>query len=247
MESAVDNPHPNPQEATDIHLARHVDAICRRFEADWRAGRRPAIGDYLGEVAAKGRAILRTELEALESELRQSDEANAAREPGSVAEAASIAPPDSPTSPIPDTASLAVDDEAKVNTSRQCRATRLARVGPTTPTGATGRRARNRQGSTQAGSCQTAKDDSGKPGVRFLARSKRRKNSRPRRSSVERDKDREGFVHLQWEETKEGDTVHGARMTIETGAEFRFFRTFDDCGMAFGAGILLFKGFLDRR
>ena len=34
-------------------------------------------------------------------------------------------------------------------------------------------RARNRQGDPQAGSCQTAKDDGGKPGVRFLARSKR--------------------------------------------------------------------------
>ena len=77
-----------------------------------RAGRRPAIGDYLGEVAAKGRAILRAELEALESELRQSDEANAAREPGSVAEAATIAPPDSPTSPIPGTSPPAVDEEA---------------------------------------------------------------------------------------------------------------------------------------
>ena len=33
--------------------------------------------------------------------------------------------------------------------------------------------ARNRQGAPQAGSCQTAKDDGGKPGVRFLARSKR--------------------------------------------------------------------------
>jgi hypothetical protein len=129
----VDNPHPNPQEATDIHLARHLDVICRRFEADWRAGRRPAIGDYLGEIAVEGRTILHGELEALESELRQADEAATAREPGSVAEAATIAPADSPTSPIPDTASLAVDDEAKVNTSRQCRATRLACIGPTKP------------------------------------------------------------------------------------------------------------------
>ncbi len=27
-------------------------------------------------------------------------------------------------------------------------------------------------------------------------------------------------MHLRWEETKEGDTVHGARLTIETGAGF---------------------------
>ena len=44
--------------------------------------------------------------------MRQADETAAGREPGSVAEAATIAPADSPTSPIPDTASLAVDEEA---------------------------------------------------------------------------------------------------------------------------------------
>ncbi len=27
-------------------------------------------------------------------------------------------------------------------------------------------------------------------------------------------------MHLRWEETKEGDTVGGARLTIETGAGF---------------------------
>ena len=36
---------PHDPEATDVALARQVDAICRKFEADWRAGRRPAIGD----------------------------------------------------------------------------------------------------------------------------------------------------------------------------------------------------------
>ena len=51
--------HPHDPEAPEVALARHVDAICRKFEADWRAGRRPAIGDYLGEVAEEGRGILR--------------------------------------------------------------------------------------------------------------------------------------------------------------------------------------------
>ena len=41
-----------------------------------------------------------------------------------------------------------------------------------------------------------------------------------RRSLVERDKEEGGFVHFRWEETKEGDTVYGARLTIETGAGF---------------------------
>ena len=67
--------HPHDLEAPDVALARQVDAICRRFEADWRAGRRPAISDYLGEIAEEGQGILRAELEALESELRQADEA----------------------------------------------------------------------------------------------------------------------------------------------------------------------------
>ena len=41
-----------------------------------------------------------------------------------------------------------------------------------------------------------------------------------RRSSVERNKEGDGFARLRWEETKEGDTVGGARLTIEIGAEF---------------------------
>ncbi len=31
----------------DIGLARRIDEVCRRFEADWRAGRQPHIEDYL--------------------------------------------------------------------------------------------------------------------------------------------------------------------------------------------------------
>jgi hypothetical protein len=55
----------------DINLARRIDKICRRFEADWRAGRRPASGDYLGEVPHEGRSVLLEELEAVECELRE--------------------------------------------------------------------------------------------------------------------------------------------------------------------------------
>ncbi len=95
----MSDPEPVPPEATDIQLARHVDAICRKFEASWRAGGRPAIGDYLGEVAEEGQGVLRAELEALESELRQADEA------------ATVAPASSPTSPIPGEASSLVHEE----------------------------------------------------------------------------------------------------------------------------------------
>ena len=58
----------------DIDLARRIDEVCRRFEADWREGRQPRIEDYLGDVPDEGRPALRAELEALERELRPSDE-----------------------------------------------------------------------------------------------------------------------------------------------------------------------------
>ena len=34
----------------DIDLARRIDEVCRRFEADWRAGARHPLEDYLAEV-----------------------------------------------------------------------------------------------------------------------------------------------------------------------------------------------------
>ncbi len=99
----------------DLDLARQIDAACRRFEADWRAGKRPAIGDYLGEVAEEGRSALRAELETLVGELRPASEepASPAAAPSStVAEAPTIAPATPPTSPIPGLASPLADAEA---------------------------------------------------------------------------------------------------------------------------------------
>ncbi len=58
----------------EIDLARRVDEICRRFEADWRARCEPRIDDYLIDVSEEARPALRAELEALERELRQSEE-----------------------------------------------------------------------------------------------------------------------------------------------------------------------------
>jgi hypothetical protein len=37
---------------------------------------------------------------------------------------------------------------------------------------------------------------------------------------VERNKEGDGLVRLRLKETKEGDTVGGARLTIEIGANF---------------------------
>jgi tRNA A-37 threonylcarbamoyl transferase component Bud32 len=51
--------------------ARRVDELCRRFEADWRAGRGPRIEDYLGGVPGPQRAAALRELLALELELRR--------------------------------------------------------------------------------------------------------------------------------------------------------------------------------
>ena len=41
-----------------------------------------------------------------------------------------------------------------------------------------------------------------------------------RRSSVERNKEGDGFVRFWWGETKEQEADGGARLMIETGAEF---------------------------
>ena len=112
----------------DIDLARRIDEVCRRFEADWREGRRPRSEDYLVGVSQEGQPALRAELEALERELRPSDETVArpeagpattaepqtASSPSMVAEAPTIALGTPPTSPMPDAAPSWVHEEATV-------------------------------------------------------------------------------------------------------------------------------------
>ena len=58
-----------------------------------------------------------------------------------------------------------------------------------------------------AGSCQTAKDDGGKPGVRFLARSKQGTRSMPAWLIVGTRRRRRRFCASGSEETKEGAAV----------------------------------------
>jgi hypothetical protein len=58
----------------DIDLARRIDEVCRRFEADWRAGRQPRVDDYLDDVPEEARPALRAELIALECELQPVEE-----------------------------------------------------------------------------------------------------------------------------------------------------------------------------
>jgi WD40 repeat protein len=104
--------------SVDIDVARRIDEICRRFEAHVREGRRPRIDDYLVDVPGEGRPALRAELEALERELRHSEETVArpgagtpaaaepqtAPNPSAIAEAPTIAPRPPPTSPVLDAA-----------------------------------------------------------------------------------------------------------------------------------------------
>ncbi len=96
----------------EIDLVRRIDAACRRFEADWRGGRRPLVRDYLDDLPEEGRAVLRAELEALEHELHRADETIARPESGPIAEAPTIAPSDPPPAAIPGLAVLAIHEEA---------------------------------------------------------------------------------------------------------------------------------------
>jgi len=58
----VSEPEPLAPSQFNVELLRQIDAVCRRFEADRRAGRFSAIGDYLGEVPEEGHPALRAEL-----------------------------------------------------------------------------------------------------------------------------------------------------------------------------------------
>jgi hypothetical protein len=88
----------------DVELVLRIDAICRRFEAEWLAGGRPRVADYLAEVPEAGRLALRVELENLERERRGAEAERASRAsppPATVAAAPTLAPAISPTAPLP--------------------------------------------------------------------------------------------------------------------------------------------------
>jgi WD40 repeat protein len=110
----------------DVELLRQIDAICRRFEADWRAGARPPFDPYLAEVPDQARPALRAELEALERELRQSEETVAPAEADSAALAPTVAPVEPPTRPIPGLARPLVYEEPTVAPDGQATLDRAA-------------------------------------------------------------------------------------------------------------------------
>src|SRR5262245_46982577 len=66
-DGAMSGTHRRPgSEALPLLVELRVDAVCRRFEAAWRAGRRPRIEDHLGEAPEPESAALLYELLALE-------------------------------------------------------------------------------------------------------------------------------------------------------------------------------------
>ena len=110
-------------EGLDIDLVRRIDAICRQFEADWRADRQPRLEDYLGEVPDACRTALRAELEALLAELRPPEGPETdpgirtERPPSTIAEAPTIAPRTAAAQPLPGDASTPVHEELTVRPS----------------------------------------------------------------------------------------------------------------------------------
>jgi serine/threonine protein kinase len=99
----------------DLDLARRIDEICRRFEADRRAGGQASVETYLSHVPEEGRDLLRAELEAVDLELCSSGEIGAhpasgaasipkdnEMSPAAIAEAPTMAPGTAPTRSFPD-------------------------------------------------------------------------------------------------------------------------------------------------
>jgi hypothetical protein len=54
----MDTPRPLESRQLDVNLMRHIDAVCRRFESDWRAGSTRPLDDYLTDVPDEARTAL---------------------------------------------------------------------------------------------------------------------------------------------------------------------------------------------
>src|SRR5262249_33683237 len=97
----------------------------------------------------------------------------------------------------------------------------IARVGPTTPTRATARPPKDSTPSTaKLAHVRQLKTTMVNPASGSSLNRNEEQASRLNRFLVERDKEEDGFARLGLEESKEGDTVGGARLTIEMGSLF---------------------------
>jgi hypothetical protein len=113
----------------DFELARQIAEVCRRFEADWRAGGQPQIDSYLVDMPEEGLAGLRAELDVLERELRRSEAARTCPESGpanssepettldvsAINDASTIAPVIVPNPSLPDKVRSTVHDDATIS------------------------------------------------------------------------------------------------------------------------------------
>src|SRR3972149_4459444 len=72
--------HDAPEDDWSRSGAVRLEGICTRFEADWKAGRRPRIEDFLDHAPEEARAELLGELLAVELQWRQSQKEEPARE-----------------------------------------------------------------------------------------------------------------------------------------------------------------------
>src|SRR5437016_882405 len=59
--------------ALPLPLVRRVEKICNRFEAAWKAGRRPQVKDFANDVPEPARPVLVRELIRLDVDYRRLD------------------------------------------------------------------------------------------------------------------------------------------------------------------------------
>ena len=59
-----------PDPSLPVSQLIEVDKVCRKFEAEWKAGRQPKVTDYLGTTPEPQRSELKRELDAIEAEFR---------------------------------------------------------------------------------------------------------------------------------------------------------------------------------
>ena len=66
------DPKANPPDVSlPVSQLLEVDKVCRKFEAECKAGRQPKVADYLGATPEPQRSELKRELEAIEAEFRR--------------------------------------------------------------------------------------------------------------------------------------------------------------------------------